>query len=65
MMPLDDPPAEDATTLPRNRRGLLRLFLGGSLAISAAALAACANRQALPPERRTRGRSGRGEGSSL
>jgi len=61
----DDPTAEVATTRPRNRRGLLRLFLGGSLAVPVAALAACANRQDLPPERRSRSRSGRGEGSSF
>jgi hypothetical protein len=38
----------------RARRRLLRLFLHGCLAISAVAIAGCANRRELPEERRTR-----------
>ncbi len=44
----------------KDRRRLLRTCLLGPLAISVVAIAGCANRKDLPPERRTRGRFGQG-----
>jgi len=43
------------------RRRVLRGLLSGSLVVAVAALAGCASRRDLPPERRTRGKFGRGD----
>lgn len=44
-----------------DRRRLLRNWLFAPLALSLVAVAGCANRKDLPPERRTRGRFGQGK----
>ncbi len=44
----------------KDRRRLLRNWLFAPLAFSLVAIAGCANRKDLPPERRTRGRFGQG-----
>lgn len=46
------------------RRSLLRGLLSGSLVVMVAALPGCAARRDLPPERRTRGRYGNGNGGN-